>query len=435
MRLAAIFLISIPLALACACATGGPVGDGVPPSTDGSSAAAATAWPGFGGPSGDFRVEARDLATDWPDDGPPERWRHPLGGGYSTISVAGDLLYVTSRENDQDIVQARNTSDGQVVWEQRYDSPAREGHAVDFGTGPNASPLVYEDRVFTLSYSGAFHAFDRLSGEPLWDKHLADDFGGDLLDFGFSASPIVHQGDLVVLVGGELHGVLALDPADGTQRWSGPPSSVSYSTPIVIDVAGQQQVVYFSADQIIGLDATDGTRLWDFPVVNQYRNNSTGPLWGDSRLLWVPTQLDGGTRVLRLTRDGEATTVEEVWSSGKMSVHFWNTLRLGDAVFASIGGNGSILAAIDLTDGEILWRQRGFEKINFVHAGDKTILLDASGKIALARLSLEGVEILSEATIADETTWSAPTLVGTTLYYRDQSSIRAFDLGASGDGR
>jgi hypothetical protein len=131
-----------------------------------------------------------------------------------------------------------------------------------------------------------------------------------------------------------------------------------------------------------------------------------------------------------LTRSGEGTVVEEIWSSEKMSVRFWNSLRLGDAVFVSIGGNGSIIAAIDLNDGEVLWRQRGFEKVNFVHAGDKTILLDAEGKLALARLSLDGIEILSEATIADETTWSAPTLVGTTLYFRDQSSIRAFDLAA-----
>ena len=418
-------------ALTIACAVDEPVGDGVDPTAVDHAAAAATQWLGFGGPTGNFRVEASGLGDRWPADGPVERWSHPLGAGYSTISVYDDLLYVTSRDGDQDVVQARKASDGSVVWEQCYDAPAREGHAVDFGTGPNASPRIHEDWVFTLSYSGALHAFKRESGEPVWNRQLMDDFGAELLDFGFSSSPIVHDGKLIVLVGGEQQGAVALDPGTGSVIWRGSPSSVSYSTPIVIDLDGQEQLVYFSADQVIGLDVADGTRLWDFPVVNQYRNNSTGPLWGASNLLWVPTQLDGGTRVLRLTREGEETRVEEVWSSAKMSVHFWNTLRLGDAVFASIGGNGSIVAAIDLTDGEVLWRQRGFEQVNFVHAGDKTILLDAKGKLALARLSVDGVEILAEATIADETTWSAPTLVGTTLYYRDQSSIRAFDLSAA----
>ena len=418
------------LAVTISCGAGDPVGDGFPPSIEDGRAEPATQWPGFGGPAGDFRVETSGLDERWPEGGPVERWNHPLGAGYSTISSYDDLLYVSSRDGDRDVVQARRASDGSVVWEQRYGAPARDGQTVDFGTGPNASPRVHREWVFTLSYSGALHAFDRLTGTPIWNRQLLDDFGAELLDFGFSASPIVHDGKLIVLAGGERQGALALEPGSGSVIWKGAPSSVSYSTPIVIEIGGQEQLVYFSADQIIGLDVADGTRLWDFPVVNQYRNNSTGPLWGASDLLWVPTQRDGGSRVLRLTRNGKETQVEEVWSSNKMSVHFWNTLRLGDAVFASIGGNGSIVAAIDLTDGEVLWRQRGFEKVNFVHAGDKTILLDAEGKLALARLSLDGVEILSEATIADETTWSAPTLIGTTLYYRDQSSIRAFDLGA-----
>jgi outer membrane protein assembly factor BamB len=417
----------ILLTLACASE---PAGNGLPPGGEAAAAAAALSWPGFGGPDGNFRVRAEGLAEVWPESGPPELWRQPLGRGYSAISIVGTLLYVMSRDGDQDVVQARAITDGSIVWEQRYDSPPRDGHTVDFGTGPNASPLVHDGRVFTLSYSGALHAFEAASGDLVWNVHLMDDFGGDLLDFGYSASPIVHDGKLIVLVGGERQGALALDPADGSVLWRGPPSSVSYSTPIVVDVGGQEQLVFFSAESIIALDVVNGEQLWDFPVVNQYRNNSTGPQWGESGLLWVATQLDGGTRALRLTRSAEGTAVEEVWVSNKMSVHFWNTLRVGDVIFASIGGNGSILAAIDLTDGDILWRQRGFEKVNLLHAGDKTILLDADGTLALARLSPEGIEVLSMATIAEETTWTAPSLVEGILYYRDQSSLRAYDLRA-----
>jgi outer membrane protein assembly factor BamB len=417
-------------ALHLACGGVEPVGDGIAPAIDAGASAAATRWPGFGGPDGNFRVRADGLADAWPEGGPPELWRHPLGPGFSTIVLDAGRLYVTSRDGDDDVIQARSPVDGSVVWERRYDSPATEDHAVEFGTGPNASPLIHEGRLFTLSYAGALHAFDAAGGEPLWSRHLIDDFHGANLDFGFSASPIVLDGKLIVLAGGKEQGALALDPASGEVLWRGSPSSVSYATPIVIDLEGQEQLVYFSADSIIGIDPTDGTRLWDFPVLNQYRNNSTGPQWGTDDLLWVATQLEGGTRALRLTRDGGTTLVEEVWVSNKMSVHFWNTMRLGDAVFASVGGNGSILAAIDLTDGDVLWRQRGFEKVNFVHAGDKTILLDAGGKLALARLSAEGIEILAEAKISDETTWTAPTLVDGILYFRDPQTIRAFDLRA-----
>ena len=51
--------------------------------------------------------------------------------------------------------------------------------------------------------------------------------------------------------------------------------------------------------------------------------------------------------------------------------------------------------------------------------------MDEDGDLALARLTPEGATILAEAKIFDTTTWTAPTLVGTTLYARDREKIVA----------
>jgi outer membrane protein assembly factor BamB len=392
----------------------------------------AASWPRWGGPAGDFTVEVDGLADTWPVEGPPQLWSRPLGGGYSAIAADRGMLFTMYRDGDDDVAIALRADDGSEVWSHRYAAPTREANQTQFGSGPNATPLVLDDRVVTLGYTGWLHCLNRETGEVLWSHELIRDFNGEVLDFGYSASPVLHDGNVIVLVGGDKQGAVAFDPSNGDIVWAGEPGSVSYATPIAIDVDGQPQIVYFSADEIIGLDAASGATQWRFPVVNQYRNNATDPHWGDDGLLWVATQLDGGTRALRLSRDGEATNVEEAWSSTKMSIHYWNALRLGDHVYASIGGQGSILAGIDMTKGEILWRERGFEKLNFVHAGDRTILLDAEGQLALARLSPEGVELLAQVDLLDEPTWTVPTLVGTTLYLRDQKSIRALDLGAGG---
>jgi hypothetical protein len=207
---------------------------------------------------------------------------------------------------------------------------------------------------------------------------------------------------------------------------------VSYATPIVIDVAGQVQLVYFSSDEIISLDARSHEKLWSFPVLNQYSNNATGPLWGDDGLLWVATQLDGGTRALRLTRNGDTTDVEEVWVSQNLSIHYWNTLRLDGHAYLSVGGNGSVKVGVDLSTGEILWRERGFEKANLVHTGDWTLLLDANGQLALLDLRPDGVTIQAQARILEGPTWTVPTLLGSKLYVRDKQTIRALELGPTG---
>ena len=123
------------------------------------------------------------------------------------------------------------------------------------------------------------------------------------------------------------------------------------------------------------------------------------------------------------------TRVEEVWSSNKMSIHFWNTLRFDGHVYGSIGSNALIVAGIDVETGEIKWRQRGFEQANFVHAGDVSILLDSNGELALVKLSPDGMDVVSQVSLLDNEAWTAPTLVDTTLYVRDAKSIRALDLG------
>ena len=422
-----VLLLCCSLGLACSATV---ERHGNEPSAATISAPAADDWPSFGGPGGDFRVTDLNVAESWPQSGPSELWSQPIGKGYSAVSIAGEHLFVVSREDNFDVVQARLVSDGSIVWEQRYEELSRENQSTQFGVGPNAAPLIYEGVVVTLGFAGSLNGWDQSSGEPLWSHQLIDQFGGVPLDFGYAASPIGDGGNVIVLCGGEQAGAIAFDPATGDERWRGTPTSVSYATPITIDLDGQRQIVYFASDAIVGLDATNGQQLWSFPVVNQYHNNATMPLWGDNDLLWVATQLDGGSRALRLTRNGDATEVEEVWVSNKMSVHYWNTLRVGDEIYASIGSNASILAGIDLTNGEILWRQRGFEQVNFVHTGDLSILLDANGVLAIARLSTEGIDVLDQAVLSEERHWTAPILVGTTLFVRNESTLRAFDLSA-----
>ena len=71
----------------------------------------------------------------------------------------------------------------------------------------------------------------------------------------------------------------------------------------------------------------------------------------------------------------------------------------------------------------------GFGKATCIRAGDKLILLDENGVLALASVTPEGMTEHSRCKVAEPQAWAAPTLVGTTLYVRDRKNIMAFDLG------
>jgi outer membrane protein assembly factor BamB len=434
-RLAALALASWVSICAPSCASEGPSTAGLEPDQHGTAATAAVPvdapdWPQWAGPYGDFHTDSRDLAVSWPPEGPTRIWERPLGGGYSAITARGGRLYTLYRDGDQDVVVALRASTGETLWEHRYPGKTHPGNQLEFGSGPNAAPLVLEDRVVTLGYGGMLLCLDATSGEPLWRHDLIGDLAGEVLEFGYSASPVLIEDRIVVLVGGDRQAAVAFDPLDGSVVWRSEPRGISYATPIAIDLDGQRQIVFFSAEEIIGIDAATGRHLWSHPCVNRYRNNATPPHWHPRlRLLWVATQLDGGTRVLRLHRLGDAVEVEEVWSSSRISLHFWNSVRVEDHVYASIGGQAAIFAAIDMRTGEIAWRERGFSKINGIYADDKLVFLDEKGHLGVARVAPEGFELLAQTRLTEHKTWTVPTLVGTRLFVRDESRILALELG------
>lgn len=392
--------------------------------------AASPDWPQWGGPSRDFKVSAPKLADSWPESGPKVKWRRALGEGYSAIATKDGTLYTMYRKDGKDVIVALDAGNGKTRWEYAYDAPQHEGSTDRFGTGPNATPLVLDDRVITLGFTGIMQCIDRATGKSIWSHDFINEYDGSVLKFGTSASPLLYKGNVIALVGGEKNGIMAFNPKDGSVVWKSKPYDVSYASPIIINVDGQDQIVFFSSSDVMGVDASNGNFLWSYPCSNQYKNNATDAIWGDDNLLWAATQLDGGTRVIRLSQKGGKTSVEKVWESDKIKVFHWNAVRVKDHVYASIGGKVTMLSAVNVKTGDVAWKERGFHKANCIYADDKLIFVDENGVLAMAKVSPEGMKILGQTQLLEKVAWTVPTLVGDQLYVRDTKEIVALDLGA-----
>ena len=157
--------------------------------------------------------------------------------------------------------------------------------------------------------------------------------------------------------------MVAFRQRDGSVAWQSGDFRNSASSPLLIDVSGEPQLVAFLYEEVTGFDPRDGRLLWRQPHVTEYGLNVSLPLWGDDGLLFVSAAYGGGSRVLHLTRAGDATGVEELWHSSLMRIHFGNALRLSDFVVASSGDFGPApLTAIDVRTGQVLWRNRGLAR-------------------------------------------------------------------------
>jgi outer membrane protein assembly factor BamB len=391
--------------------------------------AADTEWAWWGGPRWDWKPATPDLADTWPESGPPVLWRRPLGEGYSAISVVDGSLYTMLRTGEDETVIAMAAADGRTLWQYTYPSPT-EGWTFDRGAGPHATPAVTAERVFAIGSTAKLNALDRATGAVRWSHDLIGELQGGMLRRGYSSSPLIH-GDLVIaVVGGQGGTLVAFRQQDGTVAWRGGGEDASYSSPILIDVGGERQLVMFASTRILGLDPATGRELWSHPHLTRNAFNISTPLWSaDDGILFMSSAYDGGGRAIQLERRDGATTVKELWFSNQVRVHFGTAVRLGDTVYASSGDFGPApLSAVDVRTGNVLWRDRTFAKHSLLYADGMLLLLDEDGALGLVEVTRDGMTVKARAQVWNSLSWTVPTLLGTRLYLRNREEIVALEL-------
>jgi outer membrane protein assembly factor BamB len=400
---------------------------------------AAASWTLWAGPGRNFVASATGLAASWPPAGPPLLWKRELGEGYSAIAVDGDTLYTMYHRVEpywlifselQEVVVALDARTGETRWEYPYAVTFRSAYA-ETGPGPHVMPQIVGNLVFTTGVTGKIHALDKKTGQLVWQRDLYEEFGGTRMDFGYSSHALPYKDNLIVMAGGEGKAMLSLKHANGEVVWAKQSFKNAHSAPVLIDVDGQQQVAAVAAERIIGVNPDTGDLLWSFPHNTEYGLAVSMPVWGDDNLLFFSSSYGNGSRVLRLTREGEKTRVEEVWHNGRVRVHFGSVVRVGDTIYASSGHDGPApLTAVDVPTGKILWQSREFAKANFVLADGRLFVVDQDGYLGLATATPEGLTVHAKVLMLSPNAWTLPTLVGTRLYARDRKVILALDAGA-----
>jgi outer membrane protein assembly factor BamB len=245
---------------------------------------------------------------------------------------------------------------------------------------------------------------------------------------GYGNNPLPYKDTLLVPIGGTGHSIIALSQADGKLVWKSGDFKNSYSSPILIRVNGQEQAVFFMSDEILGLNPTTGALLWKHQHSTEWGLNISMPVWVGGHLLFMSSAYNGGSRVLELTRETN-TVVTEKWFSNKLRIHITNAIPRNDFVLGSSGDFGpAFLTAVEINTGKELWRDRSFSKANMVLAGDKLILVDEDGHLAMAKPDATGLHVVSRADFLHHNAWTPPTLVGTRMYLRDRLQIMAVEL-------
>jgi outer membrane protein assembly factor BamB len=385
-------------------------------------------WTEWGGPTRNFQVVTRALTKAWPAQGPPKLWTRKLGDGYSAVAVEGNTLFTMYQRGNNDVVCALSAADGSTLWEHTYAAPFVNSYSEGVGPGPYAMPQIFGARLITAGPTGQVHALDKASGKVLWTRKLYDEFGGTRLIYGYASHALAYRDTLILPVGGSGNAVIALTQASGEKVWGAHRFTNGYTTPVLIQVDGQDQVAILMAQQVIGVDPESGELLWQQAHPTQYGITCSMPVAGPGNRLFVASAYNGGGRMLRLRQSGGKTTVEQLWHNPRAQVHFGSMIWSGDHIYASVGQGVGILSAIDANTGDFSWQIRDFVKAQLVLAGEKLIVLDEDGTLGLVSATPQEAKVLAKTPAMTKLAWTPPTVAGNRMYVRDRQTLVAFDV-------
>lgn len=378
-------------------------------------------WPGFRGPKRDGVVRNISINTDWSQSPPVQMWRRPIGPGWSSFSVRGDLLYTQEQRGDYEMVACYRVSTGEPVWRHR---DAIRFYESNGGAGPRGTPTIHGNRIFAMGATGVVNALDATTGKLLWSNNTAADTKRDVPMWGISSSPLVVDDVVIVSVAGTLAGY---DIASGKLRWLGPRHGGSYSSPHLLTADGTQQVVILSAPGAVGVNPVDGTELWTHTWEGGAIVQPAITEDGDILINGMAATGGVGTRRLSIRRDGESWKVEERWTTNGLKPYFNDlVIHKGHAY----GFDGAILSSIDLTDGKRKWKGGRYGNGQMILLADQDLLLVISeeGELALVSATPDGYKEVTKVAALNAKTWNHPVIVNGVLLIRNGEEMAAYRL-------
>lgn len=366
------------------------------------TAAHAQDWPRYLGPDGSAKVDG-EIRTNWGEQAPEELWRKDLGNGCSSFAIADGRAVVMGNKEDHDIVWCLDAATGKELWSYKY--PEKVGAKLYDG-GPNATPTIDGDRVYTLSRTGNLFCLSMDDGQPVWHKHYQTDFGGTEPSWGFSASPVLHNDQLICLPSADDGAVYALDKSNGEVLWkSGGNTRPGYAAPVFFEYKDRDVMAVFHGRQLVAYDlGKNGAPLFQFGWRTSYDINASNPQFFDDKM-FLASGYGMGYAVIDVA-DGKPKVLHKEPDTRMI---FQNSILLDGDIVGVFGDKNfdAEVIRMDLASGDIRWREtlpgsRG----SSLMVGDTLVALLETGDLVCGTPAEDGWKELGRIKALERLCWA-----------------------------
>jgi outer membrane protein assembly factor BamB len=344
------------------------------------------------------------------------RWRIDVGEGYATPLVIGDTVYVFARRDGSEVLLAIDAATGTERWRSAYPLPyTPSSPTVAHGSGPKATPLFHEGKIFTLGISGILSAFDAKTGTRLWQTAAP----AEVPFYSAASSPVGAKG-IVIVHPGNYEPLTAFDVNTGAIKWRAGAGGF-FMSPLIVTLGGVSQVVSVTQQDVTGVSPDNGAVLWKHAWAG-------GGMGGTMPIAYRDTILVGagiGLMAFRPTQKDGTWVTETLWQTSDVTFYLSNPVVVGDTVFGFSQRDRGQYFAVDAKTGKVLWvgPPRQATSAAVVKAGELLFLLNDNAELIVARASQAAFEPLKRYTITDSATWAQPTVSGRRIFVKDVSSL------------
>ena len=413
--------------------------------------------PAYRGVNRDGVVIGPQIRTAW-DTAPKPLWQQPVGEGYASIAIVGDLLVTIEQRETNEAVVCYQASTGRELWSHKY--PAKFWEAMG-GPGPRSTPTIDGDLVVAQGAEGELVCLELATGQVRWSKNLLKQFNLPNTQWGLTSSPLIIENRVIANAGGRRgDGLVAFDRSSGDVLWTSagltasaaaepvattttaPPAMdeaghaavpeagqnrPGYSSPTLVTIHGVLQILNFDGTGLRGHDPDSGKELWFHPHENGPAVNAGQPILFDDGRVFISCSYDIGCAMIQITHEGEAWGVTKLWENKNMRCKFTSPVLFEGNIY---GLDEGILVCLDPQTGDRKWKKGRYNHGQLMLTNGILVVLTEDGRCVFVKPNPQGLQELGEfpALSSDYKTWNPPALVRGKLYVRNHHDMAAYDL-------
>jgi outer membrane protein assembly factor BamB len=399
--------------------------------------AAPTDWGTFRGPAGNGIVAA-PAGAKW---SLKQVWKSPTNLGFSSFAVAGGKVYtlVTGETdgNKGEMILCLDEKNGKELWSKplsvvpKYDGGGDSGTPDNKGgDGSRSTPVVNGGKVYAIDSMLGVFCFDAASGKQIWSHDVMKDNAGVQIKWENAASPVI-DGDVLLLAGGGAgQALLGLDKNSGEVVWKGEDDKMTHATPVLADILGVHQAIFFTQTGLVAVHPQNGNVLWRAPFPFKVSTAASPVVFED--IVYCSAGYGVGAGAFKISKSGDKLEATQIWRRENQCFNHWSTPVVKDGylygMFSFKEYGAGPLACVDIRTGEDKWAEKGFGPGQVILAGDKIIATSDKGEIVVVEAKPDKYKEVARKDVMEGKVWSYPVLANGKIFARSTVEGVCLDL-------